>query len=125
MLIEGGIPAVRAFDTAGALLSPTDRAGLASALVSIRQGHPLAAALSGAGLADPVAMRMLNVSQRTGQLAVILGRIASFQEMSLERAIDVASRLFEPMLMVFIGLVIGAIVVLMYLPIFDLASSLQ
>ena len=41
------------------------------------------------------------------------------------RAIDVATRLFEPVLMLCIGLVIGAIVVLMYLPIFDLASSIQ
>lgn len=125
MLIEGGIPAVRAFDTAGALLSPADRVGLASALLAMRQGHSPATALSGANLADTVATRMLNVSQRTGQLAAILERIASFQEVTLERAIDVATRLFEPMLMVFIGLVIGGIVVLMYLPIFDLASSLQ
>lgn len=125
MLIEGGIPAVRAFETAGALLSPADRVRLGAALSAMRQGHPIAVVLADAGLADAVARRMLNVSQRTGQLATILQRIATFQETSLERGIDVAARLFEPTLMVFIGLVIGAIVVLMYLPIFDLASSLQ
>jgi general secretion pathway protein F len=125
MLIEGGIPAIRAFEISGALLSPADRTGLTKALMAIRQGHPLATALSLAGLANAVAMRMLNVSQRTGQLASILVQIASFQEATLARAIDLATRLFEPMLMIFIGLLIGAIVVLMYLPIFDLASSLQ
>jgi len=65
------------------------------------------------------------VAQRTGRLSEVLARIAQFKEGQLARAVAVASRLIEPALMIFIGLVIGAIVVLMYLPIFDLASSLQ
>ena len=52
-------------------------------------------------------------------------RIAQFHESRLQRSVEMTSRLFEPLLMIFIGLVVGAIVVLMYLPIFDLASSLQ
>ena len=68
---------------------------------------------------------MLEVAQRTGRLADVLSRIASFQEAALNRAIDLTARLVEPALMIFIGLVIGAIVVLMYMPIFDLATSLQ
>jgi general secretion pathway protein F len=55
----------------------------------------------------------------------MLERIAQFNESGLQRSIELTSRLFEPVLMIVIGLVIGAIVVLMYLPIFDLASSLQ
>jgi general secretion pathway protein F len=55
----------------------------------------------------------------------VLARIATFQEAALNRAIDLTARLVEPALMIFIGLVIGAIVVLMYMPIFDLATSLQ
>jgi general secretion pathway protein F len=72
-----------------------------------------------------VALRMLEVAQRTGRLADVLSRIATFQEAALGRAIDMAARLVEPALMILIGLVIGAIVVLMYMPIFDLATSLQ
>ncbi|MDB5777426.1 MAG: ral secretion pathway protein [Herbaspirillum sp.] len=125
MLIEGGISAVRAFEMCGSLLSPGDKQQLSRAVSAIREGSAIGPALQGVGLADPVALRMLTVAQRTGQLAEILARIATFQENSLGRAIEVATRLFEPVLMLFIGLVIGAIVVLMYLPIFDLASSLQ
>lgn len=125
MLIEGGIPAVRAFDMCGSLLTPEDSRKLARAVASIREGAAIGPALQVVGLADPVALRMLMVAQRTGKLAEILARIAAFQEATLTRAIDVATRLFEPVLMLGIGLIIGAIVVLMYLPIFDLASSIQ
>jgi general secretion pathway protein F len=109
----------------GSLLSPGDKQQLLRAVASIREGSPIGPALQRVGLADPVALRMMTVAQRTGQLAEILARIATFQENTLARSIEVATRLFEPVLMLFIGLIIGAIVVLMYLPIFDLASSLQ
>jgi general secretion pathway protein F len=125
MLIEGGIPAVRAFDMCGSLLTPEDARKLGRAVASMREGAAIGHALQVVGLADPVALRMLMVAQRTGKLAEILARIAAFQEATLTRAIDVATRLFEPVLMLCIGLIIGAIVVLMYLPIFDLASSIQ
>ncbi len=125
MLVRGGIPVLRAFGMCRALLSPEDRRGLDSAMQSIAAGQPIGPALHRAGVADPVALRMLDVAQRTGQLADVLARIAQFQEARLARSIEVASRLIEPALMILIGLVIGGIVVLMYLPIFDLASSLQ
>ncbi len=85
----------------------------------------MSGALGEAGLSDPVATSMLTVAERTGSLAEILERIAQFHNESLNRSVELTSRLFEPILMIVIGLVIGAIVVLMYLPIFDLASSLQ
>lgn len=125
MLIEGGISAVRAFEMCSSLLGPDDHQKLLRAVAAMREGCAIGTALQVAGLADPVALRMLTVAQRTGQLAEILTRIATFQENTLARATEVATRLFEPILMLFIGLIIGAIVVLMYLPIFDIASSLQ
>jgi len=55
----------------------------------------------------------------------MLQRAASFHDEEIARWIDRFSRLFEPLLMALIGLVIGVIVVLMYMPIFELAGSLQ
>jgi general secretion pathway protein F len=132
MLVAGGVPAVRALALAADLLTPEDQHALGAdrpqrrgALGAIAQGQPMGEALAAAGIADDVTLRMLEVAGRTGQLAPALERIAQFQEYAMGRALDVASRLIEPALMVLIGLVIGGIVVLMYLPIFDLASGLQ
>jgi general secretion pathway protein F len=125
MLVQGGIPVLRAFDMSRRLLSLEDQLALDGARRQIAEGRPIGPALAQAQIADTVALRMLEVAQKTGRLADVLARIASFQEAALNRAIDLTARLVEPALMIFIGLVIGAIVVLMYMPIFDLATSLQ
>ena len=125
MLVKGGIAAPRALQLSANLLGADDRHRLERAIALIHEGRAISAALQEAGLADPVASSMLSVAERTGALAAILERIASFHESRLQRSVELTSRLFEPLLMIVIGLVIGAIIVLMYLPIFDLASSLQ
>ncbi len=125
MLVAGGVPAVRAFEMSRQLLTAEDQTALDGALKAIREGRPIAQAMQDAGVADGVAVRMLGVAQKTGRLGDILARLAAFNEDQLARGIDAAAKLVEPLFMVIIGLVIGAIVVLMYLPIFDLAASLQ
>lgn len=125
MLVRGGIAAPRALQLGASLLGDADRERLHRAVQLLHEGFSLSSALQTAQLADPVATSMLAVAERTGALADILERIAQFHESGLQRSVELASRLFEPVLMIVIGLVVGAIVVLMYLPIFDLASSLQ
>jgi general secretion pathway protein F len=125
MLVKGGIAAPKALQLGANLLGDEDRVRLNRAVALIHEGRSMSSALQEAQLADPVAASMLAVAERTGALAEILARIASFHESRLQRSVELTSRLFEPILMIAIGLVIGAIVVLMYLPIFDLASSLQ
>ncbi len=125
MLVKGGIAAPRALQLGANLLGSDDRTRLARAVTLIHEGRSISGALQEAQLADPVAASMLAVAERTGALADILERIAAFHESRLQRSVEMTSRLFEPLLMIVIGLVIGAIVVLMYLPIFDLASTLQ
>jgi general secretion pathway protein F len=125
MLVRGGTAAPKALELAASLLGDADRARLNRAIVLVHEGRSLAHALERTQLADPVASGMLAVAERTGALPDILERIAEFHESRLKRSVEITSRLFEPLLMISIGLVVGAIVVMMYLPIFDLASSLQ
>lgn len=125
MLVDGGIPAVRAFDLARGLVGRADQAALAGALQQVRNGARISDAFQEAGLANAIGYRLLTVAEKTGGLGPVLDRIAAFQEAQVSRTIDLISRLIEPAMMIVIGVVIGGIVVLMYLPIFEIASSIQ
>lgn len=125
MLIGGGIPLVSAFEMAAGVLHSRLRGALDGAVRAIRQGQPVSRSLETHALATAVAMRMLAVGERSGNMGEMLEKTAQFHEEELARWIDWFSRLFEPLLMAVIGLVIGGIVVLMYMPIFELAGSIR
>ena len=125
MLMSAGIPIMAALERVAGLLDQKLRMRLAEARNLVREGQPLSQALETSGLSTAVALRLLRVGERTGQMGNMMDRIADFHEEELNRWIDWASRLFEPLLMTFIGIVIGGIVVLMYIPIFELAGSIQ
>jgi general secretion pathway protein F len=125
MLLRGGLPVVQALKMSTGLLSEALRPNLARAIQSISEGQPLANSLEENSLTTAVSARMLRVGQRSGNMGEMMERIAAFYDGELERAVDLLTRLIEPVLMMIIGLVIGVIVVLMYFPIFELAGSIQ
>jgi general secretion pathway protein F len=125
MLLRGGIPVVPALGMLTTLLPQDLRGPLLAATQRIREGVATSQAMGEAGLSTPVAARMLRVGERSGDMAAMMDRIAAFHDEELARWVDWFTKLFEPLLMALIGVVIGGIVVLMYLPIFELAGSLQ
>jgi len=125
MLLRGGMPVVSSLQMVSDLLEASLRGQLLQATASIREGHAMSRAMEQFGLTTPVALRMLRVGERTGRMGEMMERIASFYEDETARWVERFTKLFEPLLMVFIGLVIGLIVVLMYFPIFELAGSIQ
>ena len=125
MLLRGGTPLVLALDMGGELLHPLLRERLARASRAIREGRGVAQSMEANGLTTPVALRMLNVGEKSGNMGEMLEQIAAFHDEEMARWVDWFTRLFEPILMAIIGLVIGAIVILMYMPIFELAGNLQ
>jgi general secretion pathway protein F len=124
MLLRGGTPVVPALAMVAGLLPADMQQGLARATQQIREGIGFSDAMAAAGLTTPVAARMLRVGENSGDMAAMMERIAAFHDEELARWIEWFTKLFEPVLMALIGLVIGAIVVLMYLPIFELAGSI-
>ena len=124
MLMAGGIPAVEALELAATVLSPASRERSLAALREIRTGRPLSDAFDAAGLATPIALKYFRAGERSGNLADMLTRAARFYDDELARFIERFSKAFEPLLMAAIGIVVGVIVVMLYLPIFDLAGSL-
>jgi general secretion pathway protein F len=125
MLSEGGITILHALDTVQGMVSAGVRAGLQSARASIEAGLPLSTAFESSGLTTPISLRMLRVGERTGDMGPMLTQSAAFYDGEITRWIDRFTRTFEPLLMAAIGLVVGAIVVLLYMPIFDLAGDMS
>ncbi|MDB5801482.1 MAG: type secretion system protein [Rhodocyclales bacterium] len=125
MLLEGGIPIVTALDMVSGTVSAEARAKLALARADISNGEPVSQAFEKQGLTTPIALRMLRVGERSGQMGAMLTRSALFYENESSRWIERFSKAVEPIMMAFIGLVVGFIVVLLYMPIFDLAGSIQ
>lgn len=125
MLLEGGLPIVQGLGLVGGLLSPRLRTRLQSATLEIQRGESISQAFDRCGLTTPVGLRMLRVGEQSGQMGAMMARIARIYDTEVGRAIEHFSRVFEPVLMAAIGIVIGGIVVLLYMPIFDLAGSLQ
>jgi general secretion pathway protein F len=124
MLLRGGIPVVPALQMVEGLLAATLRPQLSKTITAIREGIPLSQALDKHGLTTPVALRLLRVGEQTGNMGEMMERIASFHDEETARWTEMTVRLFGPLLMLLIGLLIGTIVVLLYLPIFQLAENI-
>lgn len=125
MLLRGGMPIGAALTMAAGGLPVALREQLALAGARVREGQAISHSMQLNGLATPVALRMLRVGERSGRMGEMMERIASFYEEETSRWVERFTKLFEPLLMLGIGLLIGCIVVLMYLPIFDLAGNIQ
>lgn len=125
LLLHAGIPLHKALAMVGPMLLPAQQEQLAQTRRAVQEGMPFSTALEQAGMATPVAQSLLKVGENTGRLGDMLERSAKFHDEEFARWVDWASRLLEPLLMTIIGVVIGGVVVLMYMPIFELAGSLS
>lgn len=125
MLLEGGIPIVPAMETVQGMISPDIRSSLQAASSAVQSGTQLSEAFEVNRLTTPISLRMLRVGERSGELGTMLTQSASFYDGEITRWIDRFTRTFEPVLMAIIGIIVGGIVVLLYMPIFDLAGSLS
>jgi general secretion pathway protein F len=91
----------------------------------VREGHTLSAALREQGLTTSVADRLFAAGERSGRMGEMLDRAADFLDEEVGQYLDRLIRLAEPLMMVVIGVVVGGIVLLMYLPIFELAEGIK
>jgi general secretion pathway protein F len=125
MLLEGGIPIRRAMQLAAAVITPGKQTAWNDVRQQVTEGRHLTESMEQHGFSTPVASRLLRVGERSGQIGTMLGKTAAFYESETSRWIDRFSKSFEPILMTIIGIVIGLIVILLYMPVFDLAGSIQ
>lgn len=124
MLIKSGIPVINGLAMVQNILGAGLHHNLQQAKNLISEGKNFSDAFFTSNLTTPVAMRLFRVGEKTGTLAQMLERAATFHEEEMTRWIDHFTKIFEPTLMALIGVMIGGIVLMMYLPIFELASGL-
>lgn len=125
LLLDGGIPLASALNIAMPLAGARTDSQAETLQAALASGLPLSEALTAVGLATPLSTRLLRAGERSGQLAQMLDRVAAFHDDEVARDVERIARVAEPLLMLGLGLMIGGVVLLLYLPIFDLAGGLQ
>lgn len=122
MLLSSGVSILSAMRMTGDALPAAMRPSLDAAVRLVSEGVPLSRTMQQCNLSTEVAVRLLVAGESSGNLDGMMGRVADFYDHETAHWIDTAGRLIEPALMLGIGLVVGAIVLLLYSPIFDLAN---
>jgi type IV pilus assembly protein PilC len=124
-MLSSGVPILEALEivarTAG---NKTVENAILKTKLSIGEGKTIAEPLGASGVFPPMVVQMISVGESTGALDSMLSKIADFFDDEVDAAVAALTSLLEPLLMVFLGSAIGALVVAMYLPIFQMASIL-
>jgi type IV pilus assembly protein PilC len=89
----------------------------------ISEGRTMAEPLEQAGIFPPMVVQMVQVGESTGALDSMLNKIADFYEEDVDNMVTNLTAMMEPMIMVFLGVVLGGLIVAMYLPIFKLGQA--
>lgn len=125
LLFRGGYSFDEALQVcAGLALGHRLSVGVNAARQQIANGRAASVAMTTAGFADVTAERLLAVGERTGDFAGVLQTVADRHAQAFVLFVERATRLLEPVLLLAVALVVGGLVVMMYLPIFDIAGGL-
>jgi type IV pilus assembly protein PilC len=123
-ILAGGTPLVEALHiTKSAVSNRYIAAGLGDAVDEIREGTTLAAALDRPKVFPKLAVEMLSVGEETGSLEVMLHDVAEFYEADLDLRLTQLTTWIEPVLLLIMGILVGGIVIIMYLPVFQMAGN--
>jgi general secretion pathway protein F len=124
-LLNGGMPFVQALSLSQGVVGGTHQAQLAATAEALRRGGSISASLEAHQLTTAVSSRLLRAGEGTGRMGDLFIRAGRYHDNELGRWVERFSKSFEPILMAVIGVVIGGIVILLYMPIFDLAGSFR
>jgi type IV pilus assembly protein PilC len=124
-LIASGVPILDGLDiTAATCGNAVIEDALLTARRSIERGDTIAAPLRQTAVFPAMVVQMIGAGEATGALDTMLGRIADFYEEEADAAVAGLVSLLEPLMVAFLGVVVGGIVIAMYLPMFDLIGKL-
>jgi len=122
-MFAAGVPLVESLDSvAGAAGNRVYYEGVIAIKNEVSTGTHLRVAMEQTGLFPNMVVQMVAIGEESGELDKMLGKVADFYEAEVDDAVDALSSLIEPMIMAFLGVVVGGLVIAMYLPIFKLAA---
>jgi len=123
-LLASGVPLIEGMDicarTAG---NKIVEIAILNAIEAIKEGETIAAPLARENVFPPMVIQMIDVGESAGALDAMLSKIADFYDEEVDTAVEALTALLEPALMVFLGIIVGFIVVAMYLPIFKMGET--
>ncbi|MBA5689974.1 type II secretion system F family protein [Rugamonas apoptosis] len=122
MLLRSGVTVLNAMRMTQASMPAAMHADLTAAALAVSEGKAMSLVMSECNLSTEVAQRLLVAGESSGNLEEMMERIADFYDEETATWIDTAGRFIEPALMLGIGVIVGAIVLMLYSPIFDLAN---
>lgn len=124
-LISSGVPIIQGLDiTARTAGQKVVENTIINTIESIKEGQNISDQLNRDKVFPPMVVQMIAVGEETGALDTMLEKVADFYDDEVDVAVEALTSLLEPMLMVFLGVVIGFIVIAMYLPIFKMAEAM-
>ncbi len=125
-LVSSGVPILEGLEiTAKTAGNKVVENAVQESRVSIAGGETIAEPLKKSGVFPPMVVQMINVGEQTGGLDEMLEKIADFYDDEVEAAVDALTSVIEPIMIVFLGVVVGGMVVAMYLPIFDIIQTVE
>ena len=120
-LIRSGVPILEVLDiVAGAAGNHVVETSIKGVAEDVEKGDNLSVALSKKPIFPPMMLRMVSAGEATGKIDTMLEKMADFWDEEVEAMLDALTSLIEPMLIVFLGVIVGGIVIAMFLPIFKL-----
>jgi type IV pilus assembly protein PilC len=125
-LVRSGVPILNALEivgkTSGNLVVEE---AVMNARTSIKEGEPIADPLSKSGVFPPMVVRMISVGEQTGQLEKMLTKIADFYDEQVDAAVSGLTSMIEPVVIGFLGIIIGGIVIALFMPIFKITELIR
>jgi len=125
-LLASGVPILDALDicakTSG---NRVVQRGILHARAKISEGQDMAGPLAETRVFPSMVTQMIGVGEQTGAMDQMLQKIADFYEDEVDTAVGAMTSLIEPIMMAFLGIVVGGLIVAMYLPVFELAGNIE
>ncbi|MBU4343638.1 MAG: type II secretion system F family protein [Candidatus Omnitrophica bacterium] len=126
MLIKSGVPILHALDiaekTSGNKVVEKELSGVKT---SVRDGKGIAQTMQDSVIFSPLVVQMIGIGEEIGELGKMLEKIAAFYKERVDTFVDRLTTMFEPLVLVFMGVVVGVLVIAMFMPIFSISSAVK